>query len=105
MYGLSDTVIADICGVFRRFPNIDKVFIFGSRAKGTYAVSSDIDLAVVGKGITFELLLDVDIQIEDLELLYKVDLVDYNKNMGTPIGEHILRVGKLFYEKNDAAAF
>lgn len=48
MYGLSDTVITDICGVFRRHPNIEKVLIFGSRAKGTYSEGSDIDLAAVG---------------------------------------------------------
>ena len=53
MYGLSDTVITDICSVFRRFPNIDKVLIFGSRAKGTYSEGSDIDLAAVGENITF----------------------------------------------------
>ena len=27
----------DICSVFRRYPNIEKVLIFGSRAKGTYS--------------------------------------------------------------------
>ena len=48
MYGLSDTVIMDICSVFRRYPNIEKVLIFGSRAKGTYSEGSDIDLAAVG---------------------------------------------------------
>ena len=53
MYGLSDTVITDICSVFRSFPNIDKVLIFGSRAKGTYSEGSDIDLAAVGENITF----------------------------------------------------
>lgn len=99
MYGLSDTVITDICSVFRCFPNIDKVLIFGSRAKGTYSEGSDIDLAVVGENITFNQLMDINIQIEDLGLLYKVDVVDYNKNVGTPIGEHIDRVGLLFYEK------
>lgn len=61
MYGLSKTVITDICDVFRRYPNIEK--------------------------------------IEDLGLLYKVDVVDYHKNIGTPIGEHIKRVGKSFYNK------
>lgn len=100
MYGLSDTVITDICGVFRRHPNITKVFIFGSRAKGTYSEGSDIDLAAVGDGLTFNQLMDINIQIEDLGLLYKVDVVDYNKNIGTPIGEHINRVGKPFYERN-----
>ena len=36
-------------------------------------------------------------RIEDLGLLYKVDVIDYNKNIHTPIGEHIDRVGVPFY--------
>lgn len=99
MYGLSETVITDICDVFRRYPNIEKVLIFGSRAKGTYSEGSDIDLAAVGDGLTFNQLMDINIQIEDLGLLYKIDVVDYNKNRDTPIGEHIKRVGKPFYNK------
>lgn len=53
-------------------------------------------MAAVGDGLTFNQLMDINIQIEDLGLLYKVDVVDYNKNIGTPIGEHINRVGKPF---------
>lgn len=53
MYGLSDTVIADICGVFRRFSNIDEVLIFGAGAKGVYSEGSDIDLAVIGELLSF----------------------------------------------------
>ena len=97
MYGLSDKVIADINGVFRKYPNIRKVILFGSRAKGTYSEGSDIDLAIVGENISFNQWLDLNIQIEDLGLLYKVDLIDYNKVCDTPIGEHIRRVGKEFY--------
>jgi len=100
MYGLSDIVIADICSVFKKYPNIQKVLIFGSRAKGNYSEGSDIDLAVVGEDITFNQLMDINIQIEDLGLLYKVDVVDYKKNIGTPIGDHIDRVGLLFYKRN-----
>mgnify|MGYP000736142823 CR=1 FL=1 len=100
MYGLSDTVITDICGVFRRYPNIEKV-LFRFPCQGTYSEGSDIDLAGGrGWGLTFNQLMDINIQIEDLGLLYKVDVVDYNKNIGTPIGEHINRVGKPFYERN-----
>lgn len=102
MYGLSNTVISDICSVFRRHANIDKVLIFGSRAKGTYSEGSDIDLAAVGNEISFDQLMDINIQIEDLGLLYKVDVIDYNKNINTPIGEHIIRVGLPFYNKNDS---
>ena len=69
MYGLSDTVVADICSVFQRFPNIEEVLIFGSRAKGSYSEGSDIDLAAIGHDLTFNQLMDINIQIEDLGLL------------------------------------
>lgn len=100
MFGLSDEVIRDIRGVFERHGNIDEVILFGSRAKGNYSEGSDIDLAAKGNGLTFNQLMDINIQIEDLGLLYKVDVVDYNKNIGTPIVSYIDRVGKVFYKKS-----
>ena len=97
-FGLSDTVIKELQGVFRRHANIQRVLIFGSRSKGNYREGSDVDLAVVGTGIDYNQLLDIMCQIDDLELLYSVDLLDYSKNKGTPIGDHIDRVGQVFYE-------
>jgi predicted nucleotidyltransferase len=97
-FGLSDTVIKELQDVFRRYTNIEKVLIFGSRSKGNFREGSDIDLAVIGKGVDYNQLLSILCEIEDLELLYSVDLIDYNKKKGTPIGDHIDRVGKIFYE-------
>lgn len=97
-FGLSDTVIQELHDVFRRYANIEKVLIFGSRSKGDYRAGSDIDLAVIGKDIDYSVLLDIQCDIEDLELLYSIDLLDYQKKKGTPIGDHIDRVGQVFYE-------
>lgn len=97
-FGLSDTVIKDLQDVFRRHANIKKVLIFGSRSKGNYRAGSDIDLAVIGNDIDYNLLLSILCEIDDLELLYSVDLLDYQKKKGTPIGDHIDRVGQVFYE-------
>lgn len=52
--------------MFRKHPNVVKVIIFGSRAKGNYREGSDIDLAVVGVGLSFSQLMDLNVQIEDL---------------------------------------
>ena len=76
---------------------MEKVLIFGSRAKGNYRPGSDIDLAVIGSNIDFRLILKISCEIDDLELLYGVDLLDYKSKKGTPIGEHIERVGQVFY--------
>lgn len=99
MFGLSNEVIEDIRNVFKKHALISKVLIFGSRAKGNYSEGSDIDLAAIGNDLSFNELMDINVQIEDLGLLYKVDVVDYNKNKETPLGDHIDRVGLLFYEK------
>jgi predicted nucleotidyltransferase len=97
-FGLSDTVIKELQDVFRRHANIEKVLIFGSRSKGNYRAGSDIDLAVIGKDIDYNLLLSILCEIDDLDLLYTVDLLDYQKKKGTPIGDHIDRVGQVFYD-------
>ena len=97
-FGLGDAVITELQDVFRRHSNIKKVLIFGSRSKGNYRAGSDIDLAVIGTGIDYNQLLNIQCEIEDLELLYSIDLLNYQEKMGTPIGDHIDRVGQVFYE-------
>ncbi len=83
-FGLSDTVIKELQDVFRRHANIEKVLIFGSRSKGNYRAGSDIDLAVIGKDIDYNLLLSILCEIDDLDLLYTVDLLDYQKKKEPP---------------------
>ena len=97
-FGLSDTVIKELQDVFRRHANIKKVLIFGSRSKGNYRAGSDIDLAVIGNDIDYNLLLSVLCEIDNLGLLYSVDLLNYQQKKGTPIGDHIDRVGQVLYE-------
>ena len=66
MYGLSDETVKDLCSVFACYDNIEKVLLFGSRAKGNFREGSDIDLALFGKDITFSQILDIKVRIEDL---------------------------------------
>ena len=99
MFGLSDDIVKELCEVFREHSNIDEVLIFGSRAKGNYSTGSDIDLAVKGHNISFRELAEISLQIEKLELLYKVDVLNYYEKIGTPIGAHIERVAQVFYRK------
>ena len=97
-FGLSDSVISELQDVFRRHANISKVLIFGSRAKGNYREGSDIDLVAIGNDLDYSQLIKILTEIDNLGLLYSVDLLDYNKTINTPIGEHIDRVGQVFYQ-------
>ncbi|MBQ5424484.1 MAG: nucleotidyltransferase domain-containing protein [Bacteroidales bacterium] len=97
-FGLSDSVIVELQDVFRRHKNISKVLIFGSRAKGNYREGSDIDLVAIGNNLDYNQIIKILTEIDDLELLYSVDLLDYSKIIGTPIGDHINRLGQVFYQ-------
>lgn len=100
-FGLSNWTMTDLRTVFSHHPDIKKVILFGSRAKGNYRTGSDIDLALVGdKPIEHKELIQIYNDIDDLGLLYGIDLVDYTKNKGKPIGDHIDRTGKMFFQRN-----
>ena len=50
-FGLSERVMTLIVQQLKRFPQIEKAIIFGSRAMGNFKPGSDIDLALMGKSI------------------------------------------------------
>lgn len=43
LYGLKCNIIEDIKKVFIKYPRINKMILYGSRAKGNYENGSDID--------------------------------------------------------------
>lgn len=98
MFGLSDILQEKLCSVFRKYNCIDEVVIYGSRALGTNRENSDIDITLKGT-IPFDKLLNIEIEIDDLMLPYKVDLSVYNAIQNKELIEHINRVGKIFFRK------
>lgn len=98
-FGLADNVIQSIQQVFESNSKVDEVIIFGSRAKGNYREGSDIDLAVKGYDITFKDILKLKGSLDDLNLPYEIDIVNYAKIKDEEVIEHIDRVGIEFYKR------
>lgn len=100
-YGLSEITIKKICGIFARFPEIEKVILYGSRARGNFKTGSDIDLTLCGPAITPDLRAKVASALDDLLLPYTIDLSVFDTLNHTELREHIQRVGVVFYEQVD----
>jgi len=98
-YGLSKEVIEKIRGVYTRFPEIEKVVLYGSRAKGNYKAGSDIDLTLYGTALTPALRANIAEALDDLLLPYTIDLSLFDELENPDLRKHIERVGKVFYEK------
>jgi predicted nucleotidyltransferase len=90
---LDEITLQKICNIYRQEEKIKKLILFGSRAKGTAKAGSDIDLAVIGDGIGFREICQLGTKLDDLDLPYEIDIVNYNTISNTKLKEHIDRVG------------
>ncbi len=104
MYGLKDIDIKKIQLVFSNFEAIDKVVLYGSRAKGNFRNNSDIDLTLMGNGLKLSTLLNVESELDDLLLPYTIDLSVYDAIENPDLLEHINRIGSIFYDRIEYTA-
>jgi predicted nucleotidyltransferase len=78
-FGLSDVDIKKMNSVFNQFTQIEEVVIYGSRAKGDYRPNSDIDLTLKGQNISFNVLNNITLLLDDLLLPYIIDISNYSQ--------------------------
>lgn len=96
-FGLSENIIAGINKIFEENARIDKAIMFGSRAKGNYKAGSDIDIALKGQHLNFDDILKLHTKLDDLNLAYEIDLLNYDTIKEPALKEHIDRAGIEFY--------
>lgn len=101
-FGLSNGVIVRLCQVFARHPEIERVIIYGSRAKGNFREGSDIDLTFEGDAIDLSLMLKVENELDDLLLPYQLDLSLLTHIADPGLRDHITRVGQVLYQRAPA---
>ena len=97
-YGLSPAVIADFYHVFAQYPEIERVLLFGSRAKNTYKPGSDIDLAVLSASLTDTRFSQLWNQIDALPLLFKIDLLHWDRLQQVELKAKIDQEGVVFFD-------
>jgi predicted nucleotidyltransferase len=97
--GIKAEAIQKLNNVFASYPGIDKVILYGSRAKGNYKDGSDIDLVLIAPQFTLTDLNKIETRIDDLLLPWKIDMALFHQIENPDLLEHINRVGIQFYEK------
>lgn len=99
-FGLKEEIINKICQIFGNFPEVNKVILYGSRAKGNYKNGSDIDLTLIGKNLNLEKQNQIQIALDNLMLPYSFDISLYHQIDNQDLLEHIKRVGICFYHNS-----
>lgn len=98
-FGLKPATIDKINSVFIKYPEVEEVIIYGSRAKGNYRNGSDIDITLKGEKLTDQIRSKISWDIDDLNTPYLFDISIFNKLNSPDLEDHINRIGQVFYKK------
>ena len=101
MFGLPDNALAAMQGVFGNYPQVEKVIIYGSRAKGNFRPGSDIDLTILGEALDSSTLSRIMIDLDDLNMPYMLKEKLFNQIDSEILFNQIERAGKVFYLSPD----
>ncbi len=100
MFGLDPDTERNIKQAFAEIPVIDKVILYGSRAKGSYRNGSDIDITLFGDKLTLSnSVYPLTDELEELNLPYMFDISIFSHIDNEDLIEHIHRAGKVLYLK------
>ncbi len=90
-------IYMEIKNIAAKYENIQKVVLFGSRARGDNREKSDIDIAVFPREYSFEEEASFWLEIEDIDTLLKFDIVIISEDTERELVENIERDGVLIY--------
>lgn len=92
--GIKDIVLSEICDLAKEY-DLETVILFGSRARGDYKRTSDIDLAVKGGNVAG---FSLDVEERTSTLLF-FDIVNLDGAVQEELRESIRKEGIVIYEK------
>ncbi len=92
--GIKTAVIQEIREIAKKH-RVQKVILFGSRARGDYERASDIDLAVLGGN---DILFALDVE-EEVATPLKFDVINLNGNVQKELKQSIQTEGIVLYEE------
>jgi uncharacterized protein len=101
-FGISHSDLFIIVSVLRQYEQVTEAYLFGSRAKGNFKTSSDVDIALKGDRLNLEMVTDISYHLnEETYLPYKFDILNYHHIINSDLKQHIDRVGICFYPESE----
>ena len=100
-FGLLQSTTRTIREILAMVPAVEKAVIYGSRAKGKERLGSDIDLTLIGQGLDLDMLGKIATELDESPIPYQVDLSLFDQIDHAGLPDHIERVDKVFYKREN----
>lgn len=94
---ISEKLKLELENIFSEYEEIEKVLLFGSRARDDYRVNSDVDICLFGKSITHLILAKVSMDVDELNTPLSFDILSFNEITKVELIDNILKEGIEIY--------
>ncbi|NLI93459.1 MAG: nucleotidyltransferase domain-containing protein [Peptococcaceae bacterium] len=91
-----DQVVEQIKEIAMKY-QVDKLVLFGSRARGDHTPVSDYDIAIFQKSLSPLDQACLSEEVDEIQTLKKIDIVFVRENTADELAERIRREGVIIY--------
>ena len=100
-FGLQEKDLLCIIQSFKEYSTIDKVSIYGSRARGDFKDGSDIDLVLYGQNIDFKTISAIHSKLENNNFIPLMFDITHYENINNPnLQNRIDNESQLIYQRD-----
>lgn len=103
-FGIAAGHVQRLRTLFERTPNIDRVWIFGSRSCGRARPDSDVDLAIDAAGMSDQEFAQLASALDQLPLILKIDAVHWQRVEDSTFRAQIERDRQVFWQPRRGSA-
>ena len=100
---MTDDELRLLCSLLARNREIEQVVLYGSRARGTHKPFSDVDITLLGIGLTRSHLSRLMAEIDESSLPYFFDISLFAKLTNPDLIEQIEHTGVVLYQRGENA--
>ncbi len=100
-FGIERETLEKIIEIFKRYKQVKKVCIFGSRARGDFKKGSDIDICVWLDDNGENIIYRIEDELEEINIILLFDIVVFNNITKESLKNSILKEGVIIYERED----
>ncbi len=99
-FGLRDADLLYMDNLFRQHSDIEQVWLYGSRAKGTNQPGSDVDLALIGPDVKGETVRHIHFVLEEESPMpFFFDVLHWDGLSNQKLKDEIQRTAQPLYER------
>ncbi|ACM59878.1 putative nucleotidyltransferase [Caldicellulosiruptor bescii] len=101
-FGIEEEILDKIIEIFKKYKQVKKACIFGSRARGDYRRGSDIDICIWLEEESENPIYKIQNELEEVNTILLFDVVAFNSITKESLKESIIKEGVIIYERENS---